>query len=160
MFSVHCLVGLAGFTKHFWRAHVYYYDGDFGYTHQRWLLGVCVCVTGCLILVWPSHKLTGGKSGHQTCLILVGCQTFYAWLKLKMRKSGRFLYVNLLLVITRGYSQLFTGTSHRYNHKFVFQRLNVVLKSLINTEVITFRWYYVAQKLVWRTDVWAFPVTS
>lgn len=143
MFNVHCLVGLA----------VYYYDGDFGHTHQRWLLGVCVCVTGCLILVWPSHK-SGGKFGHQTCLILVGRQTFYVWLKLKMRKSGS------IFVITRGYSHLFKGTSHGYNHKFFFQRLNVVLKSLINTEVITFRWDYVAQKLIWRTDVWVFPVAS
>jgi len=80
---------------------------------------VCVRVMACLILVWPSHK-TQGKFGHQKCLILV---RFYVWLEPKMRKWKAFLYVNLFLVITRGNPQLFKGTSHRYNFKFVLRRL-------------------------------------
>ena len=68
---------IGGFTKHVWRAHVYY-DADFGRTHTGCPKSFSNSAVGRVFdgffdIVWPCHQ-TRRKFGHQTFLIVFGHQ--------------------------------------------------------------------------------------
>ena len=114
--------------------------GSFGWLHQACLACTCVLLwcrflvisiqNGCWEHVWWlvwytfGHVIKLRKSlvTKHVWSWLVTKHFMFDW-SLRWENREVFLYVNLSLVITRGYLQLVKGTSHRYNYKFIFWRL-------------------------------------